>query len=329
MSASTVWGGAPWTPLLQAAIAESSEAQYKRGVEQFLKWLQDEGHPPLYTVIDIDNALCEYAWWIYCHFAGRGRSRLHNAIYGIEHYLPRTEKQLVLARRSEKGWKKFRPPLSHPPLNWGLTCLIAEQLARGGHPGAAVAVLVGVDCYLRISEIGSLRACDISVLEGAVRDGTNTLVSLAHCKTGDNQSVVVRRESVSGLLVGWKEYVLRETGDPYAHLFPDPAHFRHLFTWAQRELGWSTGLGGEGVRFVPHSLRHGGASVDYISLGARRIEEILFRGRWASMRSTRHYIQQGPALTAAALAGVPQWQREFGLFIGQGPRYFIPIPEWL
>ena len=25
MSASTVWGGAPWTPLLQAAIAESSE----------------------------------------------------------------------------------------------------------------------------------------------------------------------------------------------------------------------------------------------------------------------------------------------------------------
>ena len=107
------------------------------------------------------------------------------------------------------------------------------------------------------------------------------------------------------------------------------SEIRNLFTWAQRELGWTSGTEGEGVRFVPHSLRHGGASVDYISLGARRIEEILFRGRWASMQSTRHYIQQWPALTAAALAGVPRWQREFGLFIGQCPRYFTPIPECL
>ena len=74
-----------WTPLPQAAIAESIEAQYKRGVEQFLTWLRDEKHPPLYTLYDIDIALCEYAWWIYCHFAERGRSRLHNVIYAIEH----------------------------------------------------------------------------------------------------------------------------------------------------------------------------------------------------------------------------------------------------
>ena len=111
---------------------------------------------------------------------------------------------------------------------------------------------------------------------------------------------------MSGLLVGWKEYVLRETGDPYAHLFPDPAHFRHLFTWAQRELGWSTGLGGEGVRFVPHSLRHGGASCDYRTLGTRQLEDILQRGGWATVKATRHYVHQGLVLMANALARVPE-----------------------
>ena len=94
------------------------------------------------------------------------------------------------------------PTLSHTPWNWGLTCLFAEQLARDGHPGASVAVLVGFDCCLRIFETGALRVCDVNVLEKAVRDGTNTPVSLARCKTGDKQKVLARRESVSGLLAG-------------------------------------------------------------------------------------------------------------------------------
>ena len=78
---------------------------------------------------------------------------------------------------------------------------------------------------------------------------------------------------------------------------------------------------------MPHSLRHGGASCDYPTLGSRQLEDILQRGRWASIKATRHYIQQGPALMASALAAVPEWQRRMGRLIGVVPGLFLPIPS--
>jgi len=53
----------------------------------------------------------------------------------------------------------------------------------------------------------------------------------------------------------------------------------------------------------------------------------MFRGRWASTKSARHYIQMGPALLAMAMAGVPQWQREIGSSMGQVIRLFVTFPD--
>ncbi len=70
-------------------------------------------------------------------------------------------------------------------------------------------------------------------------------------------------------------------------------------------------------------------SCDYLVYGSRRLEEILFRGRWASIKSTRHYIQQGPALMAAVSTRIPRWQRELGHFQAWCVRYYITIPDEL
>ena len=78
---------------------------------------------------------------------------------------------------------------------------------------------------------------------------------------------------------------------------------------------------------MPHSLRHGGASGDFLIWGGSRLEEILFRGRWASVTSTRHYIQMGPALMAASMRRIPVWQRDLGSFIAQVLRVYIDIPN--
>ena len=110
-------------------------------------------------------------------------------------------------------------------------------------------------------------------------------------------------------------------------MFPEAPLFRRLFYDAQVRLGWAGADGG--VPFVPHSLRHGGASCDYLFNGARYLEDILFRGRWGSMQSTRHYIQQGPALMAAVSTRVPRWQREFGHLLGLNVLYFLRIPDEL
>ena len=51
-----------------------------------------------------------------------------------------------------------------------------------------------------------------------------------------------------------------------------------------------------GLRFVWHSLRHGGASRTYLRGGAVVLPDLLVRGRWAADASGRHYIQSGRQL---------------------------------
>ena len=112
-----------------------------------------------------------------------------------------------------------------------------------------------------------------------------------------------------------------------AYLFPEPLTFRRMFYEAQVRLGWANSEGK--VPYVHPSLRHGGASCDYLLLGGCRLEDILFRGRWGTMASTRHYIQQGPALMAAASTRIPRWQREYGHHLGGVVSRFIYIPDEL
>ena len=92
-------------------------------------------------------------------------------------------------------------------------------------------------------------------------------------------------------------------------------------------MGW--GDEEDRVPYVPHSLRHGGATCDYLYAGGESLEDILFRGRWASMKSTRQYIQQGPALMAAASTRIPRWQRESGHHFGNAICDLIEVPDYL
>ena len=322
----------PWTSLLEAAVQPQTGRQYRLGVQHFLIWIRNEFRYPLRTAREIDRALAEYGQWVYEHHGGRGKWRLRMAVFGVEHFLPSLQKKMVLGRRSIEGWNNLRPPTPHPPITYALACLVAAELSRMGHPGAAVAVLLAYDCYLRISELGDLRVCDISEVSEIMLDDsglrplsfTGTLVSLQHCKTGNNQSVRVRRPQVGALLTSWVDYVRERTGSARARLFPGPEEFRGLFYTAQINLGWDVEGGNA---FVPHSLRHGGASGDFLIWGGRRLEEILFRGRWASVTSTRHYIQIGPALMATSMRRIPVWQRDLGSFIAQVLRAYIDIPN--
>ena len=51
-----------------------------------------------------------------------------------------------------------------------------------------------------------------------------------------------------------------------------------------------------GLRFVWHSLRHGGASRAFLRGGAVVLPDLLVRGRWVVEASGRHYIQSGRQL---------------------------------
>ena len=51
----------------------------------------------------------------------------------------------------------MEPSFFPPPINWQLTCYLAQQVASMGHVGGGVGVLLGFDCYLRVSELADPR----------------------------------------------------------------------------------------------------------------------------------------------------------------------------
>ena len=82
---------------------------------------------------------------------------------------------------------------------------------------------------------------------------------------------------------------------PLGPLFPTVATLRLTFNRALDALCDDT-RETRGLRFVWHSLRHGGASRAYLRGGAVVLPDLLVRGRWAVESSGRHYIQSGRQL---------------------------------
>ena len=109
-------------------------------------------------------------------------------------------------------------------------------------------------------------------------------VRLLRTKTGPNKFKNIRSEIVRALLRQLMTSLSQE-GD--ALLFPSAIVFRRHFKEAIALLGLS-------CRYVPHSLRHGGATHDYIK--GLSIEDVLFLGGWESTKSARHYVQSGRSL---------------------------------
>ena len=94
--------------------------------------------------------------------------------------------------------------------------------------------------------------------------------------------------AVAAILCRWVDS-LRLPSYSKARVFDfEDASLRRLM----RSVSTVIGLGA--TPYVPHSLRHGGATHDFL-LG-RGIEHVQFRGRWQSMESSRRYIQTTRAL---------------------------------
>jgi integrase len=202
--------------------------------------------------------------------------------------------------------------------------VIAVQMARAGYLRYGIGVLVAFDCLLRVSELCALMTTDIAD-DGDTRVSTEhkgTLVRIRSSKTGKNQWVRIVDQSVIGLL-RWLLAQHHATRHIISHtkvvtnrlshttkgrikqshasmkkqqgaikewrLFPfETYQFRRVFKATCANLGISE-------RYVPHSLRHGGAT-RYHHVHGWTIEDVLERGRWQSVKSARRYIQSGVAM---------------------------------
>lgn len=271
--------------LRENALAPATIRAYKQQVQRFLSFL--DGSPwelRSKSAEWVDLRLAEYIQHLYSN--GYSFTHASHAVFGLVFQYPRLKSQLGESRLCLKGWERLRVKNSHPPITWELTVLLAVTMARSGYHAHAIAILLAFDCYLRVGELCRLRRNDIALPHdprlGSAGNSRVTL-HLRHTKTGPSQSVEVQDTGVGELLCSWLQHPsVGSTGD--SSVFPFTASgFRSLM----RRTRDAVGLGH--IPYTPHSLRHGGATADFLQ--GSTIEQVLYRGRWAVAKSARIYLQ--------------------------------------
>lgn len=297
--------------LIREAYVKVTRDKYEAAVSDFAAWC-DANQEQSRSAADMDLLLTDYIHDLYEEGGSKGTAV--NAVYGVIMFLPHYRKCLPTAVLCLKGWNRKHPPVPYPPLSWNLTVAIAARLRRRVDPVMALGVLLAFDCYLRIGELLGLCKEDVAV-PGDVRleaDYSDVALALRKTKTGPNKSVVVADPAIRELLL----QVVAQADDG-ALLFPfSKDRFRKHFKAACVSLGLSP-------KYVPHSLRHGGATRDHMR--GKTLEDILARGRWASTKSARHYVQAGRALLLATRT--PVRVARLGEAIGHDLLHSFSLPQ--
>ena len=278
------------TFLHDSAIGARTAARYRLAHDSFASWAKTQSTVPLSSMdaAAVDSLLSHYLHDLYLQCSSFALASA--TVYGTEFFNGRLQGQLRSSRKALRGWKRIAPHRSYPPLTWDAACVIAVTLRMWGHHKAAIAVLLMFDCYLRIGEMAALRCCDIvdasSIRMGSSYRGMSIVIPKA--KTGINQSVDVRNPLISHLIA--TEIIARDPTSHDSAFGMTAAQFRCLFKRACAAIGLSRD-------YVPHSLRHGGATKDY--LDGIHVTAIIMRGRWATHRTASRYVQAGKAMLAA------------------------------
>jgi hypothetical protein len=271
------------------SLSAATLRKYSDAAHEFYVWVSEMEYEVV-SVTDLDLALDSYIHHLCRVGLGSGRQKAVNTLCGVAFALKHLHPPLARSRQALKGWKRFKPSKSYPPMTWSTATVVARYLVFVlRKPLLGLGVLLAFDCMLRVSELCSLRVCDIADASDPRLSlpVPGVVLSLGKTKTGDNKSVVIYNSRLAALVAATAEDHGASFGQKHRLFGATPAIFRYWFKKACTGLGLSPS-------YTPHSLRHGGAT-HYHSMG-KAIDWVRERGRWAHTASACHYIQSGRSL---------------------------------
>jgi integrase len=246
--------------LLLACVKVPTQNRYSKTIALFLEWLfsSNGGCQPstIIRIIELDALLAQYLQYLYS--SGNGKGIAACTIAGLVAFHPEI---------------KWSIPLSRRCLPWGLTVLLAGIMScQRDEVSYGICTLVGFDCYMRPGELLAVKTCDV-VFAGDARLESSFKGAMIRLPRTKTDIVLLLRVMVEDALE-----------EKRVALWPFTINqWRRAFYNARDTLGLSS-------KFVPHSLRHGGATA-----AARAhvpINDIMIRGRWRSYGSLTRYVQQ-------------------------------------
>jgi integrase len=271
------------TDLLAAAVNPQTASRYAKDLQQFLTWVQQQPRNRTDSYLELDALLIRYFTYCFDINPARGeRQKCVNARAAILLWHPNAKMFFRGSERALLGWERRVPPAQKPPCPVELVVLLVKHFVDAGKTDMALVTWLCFHGYLRINEALNVRAQDITF----PKDNSPGGIRLPQSKTGINQSVML---TIPELWVLLRWHVSRAPAGRQ-FLFPNLSGPQVARELDAAVLTW----GPLPHRFLPHTLRHGGATNDF--LNNVPMDKIIHRGRWASPASATRYIQQGRAM---------------------------------
>lgn len=267
---------------------------YNKEVLKFLFYCEEFGIH-VTSLRGMDNALATYGNGLFAESRSRGsRQAFVNCVMGVEKFLPYMKQKLVKCRAAYNGWGLLTPTKSPPPLPLSVLLVVSSLFYVAGLPDVGVSLVLAFHTYLRIGELCALRWRDVFLPGDSRLSGTPVCgrerfagILLRHAKTGNLQFVPISWPFLIHLLRR-----ARRRHDASSRVCPlSPARLRKALHTGLQLIGC-----GE-MGFVPHSLRHGGATYDFMA--GVDPSTIQLKGRWRSRKSFLRYLQAGRGLVLA------------------------------
>ena len=227
---------------------------------------------------------------------GDSRSLAQDTISALQHFEPQLKRKMLRSWRLLKAWQKHEIPTRAPPFTLTTLSVLAGWL-QTRCAELALAVCVGFHALLRSGELCQLRNRNIICSEDLV------ILQLGQTKMAVRnagvESASFRHQKISIMLRAWKAV----NSDEALLVNMSPSLFRQWFSRGLSETGLIS------LPYKPYSLRRGGAT--QVFLETQSYAAVCQRGRWASERTSRIYIQDSISLLTDIPKALTSVQREF------------------
>lgn len=287
-------------------VKYSTMKQYIRAYELLYKYAIINDVHWDYPRTNIDQMLAQYFEHLYEQYDKKnqsGRALANHTVNAFLFFNPDIKNTFGPDRLTRtygylNGWGVVKPTVSTPALPYNVLVALAIKMLAKRNIDAGVALLLQFDCYLRVSELCSLRLQDIILPDSkklyqpataqhgyGFRSGASVIITIPDSKTGKYQSVALASKEIEDILIAYIQYRQSKISTTVPLFGITTKQYSDTLQLYCDKLQLSQ------HNYSSHSLRHGGAAYHYIQWGASQLQNIMFRGRWKSENSIQVYLQ--------------------------------------
>ena len=229
--------------------------------------------------------------------AGGSLFEVNTAIAGMCYHFPTLRGHLRESWRMARAWQRQEPAGRALPIGPLIAMAFAGGFLAAGFLSAAALLVAAYDTYLRTGEILALKWADVRLYESSGTAMIRLRDTKSQHQSGAGEFVMVRSRLAVTLLAAASKQRASERGrtergsdislSEERVLGMSPAAFYRVFAEIRSLLEL------DNRKLTLYSWRRGGASADFRGHGS--METTLLRGRWASVRTARLYVQDAVA----------------------------------